>query len=355
MDFRAGSSPVTRTKRKSRCSGFSFCRILYEEDDPILHRKLLIRQTLAVLFLSGMVYASEQTHEPAILFPEILALLTGMWVAPKMPWRVSRLEIPALMTVCAVWGIALSRWLPASTPVKMGVAFLGAALLLLAVRSTLLPVLSACVLPILIGEQSWIYPVAVCVMTVLLVAVQMLLERIGLREKQEAARWSWNPRQELVRWAILIPALTCAAAGAVSLGVPCVVAPPLIVMMCELSFPESPVANRSGRVFLVTLLCAVIGAACRFGLHIHLGLPLYLSAAVAAILTLSVFAALQLPFPPAGALAILPMLLPESLILTYPVQVAAGAVLCILLARLTNVILQNLETHTHFALRMHKS
>ena len=297
-----------------------------------MHHDKLIKNTLAVLFLTGMVFVSEWTHEPAILFPEILALLTGMWIAPKMPWRVHRWEIPVLMTLCAVWGILISRYLPAPTALKMGVAFLGAAGALLVVHATLLPILSACILPILIGEQSWIYPLAVAIMTVLLALIQMLLERAGLREKQAESHWDWNGRAEALRWMILIGVTTGIAALSIALGFPCVVAPPLIVLLSELSFPESPVAAKSRQIALVTILCACIGAAARWALVMQLGAPLWIAAVIASAGALTVFALLRLPFPPAGALSILPLLLPEALIPSYPLQVAAGTLLFLMTA-----------------------
>ena len=287
-----------------------------------------------------MVFVSEQMQEPAILFPEILALLTGMWIAPKMPWRVHRWEIPVLMTLCAVWGIMISRYLPAPTAIKTGVAFLGAAGALLVVHATLLPILSACILPILIGEQSWVYPVAVCVMTVMLSAGQALLERAGMRDEHPQTHWNWTGREEALRWMILIPVTTGIAAVAIALGFPCVVAPPLIVLLSELSFPESPVAAKGKQVALATILCACIGAAARWALVMQLGLPLWVAAAIAATGALTVFALVRLPFPPAGALSILPLLLPEDLIITYPIQVTIGTTLFLLTALLVRVMLK---------------
>ena len=312
-----------------------------------MHYKNLCKNALAALFLTGMVFVSEKTHQSAILFPEILALLTGMWITPRMPWRVHRWEIPVLMTLCAIWGILISRWLPAPTAIKMGVAFLGAAGALLVVHATLLPILSACILPILIGEQSWVYPIAVAVMTLLLTAGQVLLERSGLREKQPDAHWEWHGLEEVLRWSILIPVTTVFTAAAIALGFPCVVAPPLIVLLSELSFPDSPAAPRAKRVALVTILCACAGAAARWGLVMQLSLPLWLAAFVSAACALALFAALRLPFPPAGALAILPMLLPDALIPTYPIQVAAGTIFFLTTARLTRGALEREKERVH--------
>ena len=310
-----------------------------KEDDSVLHLHLKSQShnILAVLFLTGMVFISEITRQPAVLFPEILALLTGMWIAPRMPWRVSRWEIPVLMTLCAVWGILVSRYCPGETAMKMGVAFVGAAGVLLISHTTLLPILSACILPILIGEQSWVYPIAVAVMTTLLAAGQTLL----CGKEKPSAHWEWNPTQELIRWSILIPVVTVLSAFAIEADTPCVVAPPLLVLASELSFPESPVAHKSIRIAAVTLLCASVGALARWTVQIQLGLPLTLAAFLAAVLALTVFTLMKLPFPPAGALAILPMLLPEALIPTYPVQVTVGTVLFLSISWVIRTILHS--------------
>ncbi len=291
-----------------------------------------IKNSMAVIFGTLMVLASELLRTPAILFPEILALLTGMWVMPRMPWRVDRMHLPALMTLCAVWGVILSRWSPLPTALTVGVAFLGAALLLMAVRSTLLPVLSACILPILLEEQSWIYPAAVLVMTVLLVLGQMLLERFGLRNSQTYETWRWNVREEIFRWPIAISTIMALVAVGVTMGVPCVAAPPLAVLLSELSFKESPAAPHSLRIWIVTVCCAIIGAGARWVLCIRFGLPLTVAALIAAVMAMVIFALLRRPFPPSAALAFLPLLLPESLIPTYPLQVFIGTTVCLVVA-----------------------
>lgn len=297
-----------------------------------MEKPSIIKNSMAIAFGTLMVLASELLHTPAILFPEILALLTGMWVMPGMPWRVDRRQIPVLMTICAVWGVVLSRWSPLPTAMTVGVAFLGAALLLMAVRSTLLPVLSACILPVLLNEQSWIYPVAVLVMTLLLVLGQMLLERLGLRKPQTAERWSWNGREEIFRWPIAISTIMALVAVGVTMGVPCVAAPPLAVLLSELSFKESPAAPHGLRIWIVTVCCAIIGAGARWLLCIRLGLPLTVAALAASAAAMVIFHLLRRPFPPSAALAFLPLLLPESLIPTYPLQVLIGTTVCLVVA-----------------------
>ena len=297
-----------------------------------MEKPFLIKNSMAVIFGTLMVLASELLRTPAILFPEILALLTGMWVMPGMPWRVDRRHLPVLMTICAVWGVILSRWSPLPTAMTVGVAFLGAALLLMAVRSTLLPVLSACILPVLLGEQSWIYPLAVLVMTVLLVLGQILLERLGLRNPRSAETWRWNGREEIFRWPVAISTIMALVAVGVTMGMPCVAAPPLAVLLSELSFKESPAAPHSLRIWIVTVCCAVAGAFARWLLCIRLGLPLTVAALVVSTMAMAIFHLLRRPFPPSAALALLPLLLPEQLIPTYPLQVLIGTTVCLVVA-----------------------
>ena len=74
-------------------------------------------------------------------------------------------------------------------------------------------------------------------------------------------------------------------------------------------------------------LCALAGAICRYFIHLTWGLPLTLAAAAASILMIFIMEYMKVYIPPAGALCILPMLLPAEMILGYPLQIFTGAAL----------------------------
>ena len=71
--------------------------------------------------------------------------------------------------------------------------------------------------------------------------------------------------------------------------------------------------------------CALTGALLRYLLCCNAGLPLTLAAilSVAAALIIMKFAGQFIP--PAGALGVLPMIIPQETLLIYPAEILAGA------------------------------
>jgi len=78
------------------------------------------------------------------------------------------------------------------------------------------------------------------------------------------------------------------------------------------------------KVILLITLCAVSGAAARLILSVEIGLPLTVSAAFASVIMIILLHKIHLYLPPAGAMAILPMLIQESQLALYPLQVFLG-------------------------------
>ena len=120
------------------------------------------RYLYAVLMISAMVGLSEATGEKEIIFPEMAALTTGMWIVDKRVWQISKFQLVPLMTLVAIAGICLVRYSPFPLVINLFLAFVFAAFCLVTSRTTLIPLISACMLPVLLKTESWIYPLAVC-------------------------------------------------------------------------------------------------------------------------------------------------------------------------------------------------
>ena len=60
------------------------------------------RYLYALLMISAMVGLSEATGEKEIIFPEMAALTTGMWIVDKRVWQISKFQFIPLMTLGAV-------------------------------------------------------------------------------------------------------------------------------------------------------------------------------------------------------------------------------------------------------------
>ena len=153
------------------------------------------RYFYALLMILLMIGAAELLMEREIIFPEMAALTIGMWIVDKRVWRVSRIGMVVLMTLGAIAGVCIVRYSPFPLLANLMFAFAFAAICLTLSRATLVPQISACMLPVLLETESWVYPVAVFIMSVIVVGGQWSMERMGLREKITYTSVSVNWRE----------------------------------------------------------------------------------------------------------------------------------------------------------------
>lgn len=286
---------------------------------------------LVVLIVALMVGAAELLGQREIIFPEIAAIAVGALLPSRMAWNTSRPRILLLIALCAALGVGIVRLVPGPDWMRLTLAYGVAEGLYLCSGTTFAPMLSAAALPVLLGTESGVYLIAAPVLTVLILGCHWAVERAGWREAVRfepvrADRRDWT--DATVRLALV----ALAAWAALSLDIRFAVAPPLLVAFTELSRRSSGARRTPVRAVAVIALCALAGAACRYGLTMRLGLPLTLAAVCAAVLMLLILDRLRLYLPPAGALCVLPMLIPEARVLTYPLQITVGAALFMVLS-----------------------
>ena len=116
-----------------------------------------------------MVGVSQWLNEPEIIFPEITALTIGSWLAPKQVWKTSPIKLILLILIYAILGVLMVRYIDIFLELKIIVAFTICSVGLLISKTTFAPLISACILPILMGTESWIYPIAATFMTIIIV------------------------------------------------------------------------------------------------------------------------------------------------------------------------------------------
>ncbi|WP_294410416.1 hypothetical protein [uncultured Ruminococcus sp.] len=277
---------------------------------------------LSLILAAGMVAAAELLHNKEIIFPEITAVAIGALTAPKQSWNVSRLRLLPTMTAAAVIGVGLA-FLPLPAVVKIPLAMLCAAACVTVSETEFLPAISACVLPVLLETKTPVYIGSVVVMTSLILLTQLVLEKAGLREKNVYV--PVKPDRQL----FMLRTKQIAAASMICI-LPLLtkeiffIAPPLIVAFFEMSKPESKLLGRLPHVFALIILAAVSGFLSRFVLTEKLGLPLAVSAAVSCAMILAAVCRIKLYFPPCGAIATLPFIIPEGALLRFPFEIAAG-------------------------------
>lgn len=279
-----------------------------------------------------MVLAAELSGEKEILFPEIVALTTGAIACKRQPWEVSKSKLVTLMTLSAVMGIGMNRMLSCSLFIKVVIAYGIVGLSLTMAKCSLAPMISACILPLFMGTTSVIYPIAVSVMSCIIVAVQFLLERIGFREYRPYHKIILPYKEQLTHWGLLLAGVALCSVVPTYSGYLFFVAPPLLVLFTEFSNVGAAPRKAPFMIFLVTGLGAFTGVLSRYIICVRLGLGLTVAAIIAAIIINGIFVLTKKPFPPAGAITFLPFIIPESGLLGYPFQVCTGSFLLIALA-----------------------
>lgn len=290
-------------------------------------------QNKRYLFALGMILlmvgVSEWLQEKEVLFPEMAALTIGMWIVDKRVWRVRRWHLLALMTVGACIGVLIVRYSALPLVLNIVLAFLCAAVGLLFARASLFPLISACVLPVLLGTESWVYPLSVFVMCLVIIAVQWLMEKGGLRGKVVYEPVPRNWKKEILRWCCLLLSILSVSSLAVCSSCPYLIIPPLLVSFVEFTNSTAGFRNRPLLTVLLLVFGALIGVTFQLLGHSYLGLPETIVALAIFIVLFCLFEWLGKFFAPVGALALIPMLLPAETLIWLPLQVTVGAVLFI--------------------------
>ncbi|MDD6396403.1 MAG: hypothetical protein PUB37_09540 [Firmicutes bacterium] len=289
----------------------------------------LIRNLTAGGIIFGMMTVSALLEQPEIIFPEIAALVTGALIAERQVWEVSRVKFVALMTISSLAGYAVSAFLPIPMLLKIFICFVFAAVSLTLTKCTLVPMISACILPLLMHTESIIYPISVFVLSVIIAATQWILEKSGFRRVRRHVPVKMNWSDQFLHWTWLAVCIMLYSIYPVLSGNYLFIAPPLIVMFAEMMPPSNKLRGKELKILAVTVMCAIIGSECRLILTEYLGLSVMISSAVTIILTLLLLNVSKVYFPPSAALSFLPFIVNRSALPYYTIYIAITAsVIC---------------------------
>lgn len=170
-------------------------------------------------------------------------------------------------------------------------------------------------------------------MSALVVTGQKAMEHYGLRRRTDLTPGNTPGKKEIRQWLGLLGSIIPAVILSNITGCPYLVIPPLVVTFAEMVFSKAGFRYRPPvQVFLLLTAAATIGSMTQlFGYYI-LHLPQWV---VALVIAMTLFALFELTgkfFAPAGALAFIPMLLPQEALAWLPIQASAGAALFITVA-----------------------
>lgn len=119
-------------------------------------RKQLLSDGLVLAIVAAMVGAAELTGQSEIIFPEITAIAVGAFLSPRLAWRTDRVRMLVTVTLCAVLGVLLVRFVPLPVWGRLTLAYGLAQVVFLLSGTRFAPMISAIALPVLLGTAAMI-------------------------------------------------------------------------------------------------------------------------------------------------------------------------------------------------------
>ncbi|MCH4180303.1 MAG: hypothetical protein PHR15_05440 [Atopobiaceae bacterium] len=285
---------------------------------------------LSAAFVALMCGIAQVTGLTEVLFPEMAAILCGAWILPHQAWNVSRPRMLVLMGAGAVFGILLNLYVPGSLWVRALLGYLFCAIAMNVAGADMSPMVSAAILPVLLGTTSWTYPAAVVVMVGLVCAGQVVLEHVGMREPIRFKPLRDSMVRTLSYWGRRSVVFAVLSAPAYLTGNVLFAVPPLLVAFTTFSRPDFTLRLRPWRGVGVLVLAAVTGACCR--LLADAGVPLATCGLLGFVILVGIWAGFATWLPPAGAVMLLALLIPGIDPLMYALEVSAGALIWVVAA-----------------------
>ncbi len=274
-----------------------------------------------------MVFVAEVSNEIEIIFPEICALTIGAWISEQQPWMTNRRRIFILMSLAALFGVLIVKFCAAALIIQVCLCFAFTGFILTLFKTNFVPIISACILPVYLRTDSWIYPVSVSLMSLIIILAQWLMEKHHFRPANNFSPFDFNIKEQVLKWLKLLIIFCLIAIIPFRTHQIYFIAPPLIVMFTELSNPKSPARLKPLYIIGLMTFASFVGCALRLALNEYMNIPLFVCTALACIILFFALDRLKIYFPPAGAILLIPMILDKSLLIIFPFEVFVGAVI----------------------------
>lgn len=283
-----------------------------------------------VAFMGSIAFAAHLTGMAVVLFPELAALSHDVLVRPNGEWARQPVQLVLAPTLTAAFGLFCTRHLHYSA---LGIALI--VIVSLAVirllRCSMSPAISAGVLPLVLNEHSWLYPIAIFFDLSLLALILMLRKRYPssttrhsvsqVKDSQILDTLEAAPGNRFWFVALISLVLVLGAAAEIA-DMRFLLFPPLIVMGYEL-FGHPQVPGWMKRPALLPFVCLITAATGLIAEHtIH---PGFVAVMITVLGSVGVLRLFDLHMPPALAIGILPFVI-ESPDYRYAVSVFLGTV-----------------------------
>ncbi len=251
---------------------------------------------LGVLFVvSAMMIVAMMMSTKVIIFPEIAALAVGSLVYNEERWVQRRFFLWFLPSLSALIGVTINH-----TGLPFWLKELSALFIVLALlqgfRAQVAPSISAAILPIVLGVQSWLFVLSVTILTIVVVFLHKMTKEVppirheGVRDRMTLIAYS----VVCALWIVLTSVLPFHVK----------VIPPLLVVFYEM-MPQRDLTFLSylKRGFYLSLIASVgvfVATLC--------GGNIVATGVIDVLLTFLIARLLNLRVPPAFAIALLPII-----------------------------------------------
>lgn len=283
---------------------------------------------VAWIAMAFMVLMATAAGWREAIFPEAAALITGLCIVDKRVWIAPPYLSIFLFTLVAASGVAMVRYLHCPLWGQLIVVFFMVAALLTLTRTTIRPLFSAGLLPVMLQTHSWSYPLAVLVITASLFTLRGLMECWQLLEPLAPACYAMGRRQRGKRWVLVGGVASFIMVLFIKAGWCYCLLPPLIVAYVEFCNSDSGFRQRPFSIWATLVAATAASSWLQYSL-VSMDLPACWGALAALLLLFAYFHRSGKFFAPAAALTILPLLLPFPILPQLPLMVAVGAAVLI--------------------------
>lgn len=301
--------------------------------------KRMIAPLAAVLLVVVMFFVASATIGEEIIFPEIATLIIAAWLIENSPLADKPLCLCLSPTLAAITGVGVLHFLPYDPEILIAFTFILVSLQLYLLRSNVLPSISAAILPIFLNLDSLYYPLSVFIFSGCVYASRGLLARFQFNEHSAALDLNKEERKtretlKPIHWLMLFIGVVFVLIIAFQSKWIYIISPPLIVTFIEFANPCNQVCQKPVHLLLLLLLASISGILWVEVTHFLLNWPLWITAGCIVIWILFLFSRMQFVFPPAAAISLLPAIIPRGMLLLYPLQVAIGVVIFIVIGKI---------------------
>lgn len=291
---------------------------------------LLLGELATAVYIGGIAKIAVLTGIAVVLFPELAALAYDVFSRPRGVWANALPMLVATPLLTAVSGVLIEHNMGYGFPS----VFLSIAVALLVIRaldSPIAPAISAGLLPVVLGEGSWWYPLSILLGTSLLAASLLLYRKAFSRTIAGVPACATPVEDDIVERAprqynwlpFFIVFLALCMVLVEWTGWRFILFPPLVVIGFEM-FAHSDVCPWADRPFVLSAVCSLAAFA---GLVMNLSLgsgPV--AAMLAVVIAMGICRVARLYIPPAIAVSLLPFVI-ASPDFRFPLAVAGGTLL----------------------------